>query len=134
MLSERDGVLGETLAYGHTMHSHLRDAVEVDERRGDHQHVEYLVALEPNITPAGEKPLWHSPSVEDGSDDVETAHEYEPAQRCVRDGIDPALGYGIMDRRDYAAETKHRKYSCSNRPEGGFTEAIPQWDNHGAET
>lgn len=47
-MSEHDGVLRHTLSDGHPVHRHLRDAVEVDERRRDHKHVEYLVTLELN--------------------------------------------------------------------------------------
>lgn len=47
-MSEHDGVLRHTLSDGHPVHRHLRDAVEVDERRRDHEHVEYLVTLELN--------------------------------------------------------------------------------------
>lgn len=48
LVSEHDGVLRHTLSDGHPVHRHLRDAVEVDERRRDHEHVEYLVTLELN--------------------------------------------------------------------------------------
>lgn len=47
-MSEHDGVLRHTLSDGHPVHRHLRDAVEVDERCCDHEHVEYLVTLELN--------------------------------------------------------------------------------------
>lgn len=46
LVSEHDWVLRQTLSDGHPVHGHLRDAVEVDERRRDHEHVEYLVTLE----------------------------------------------------------------------------------------
>lgn len=48
LVSEHDRVLRQTLSDGHPVHGHLRDAVEVDERRRDHEHVEYLVTLELN--------------------------------------------------------------------------------------
>lgn len=48
LVSEHDWVLRQTLSDGHPVHGHLRDAVEVDERRRDHEHVEYLVTLELN--------------------------------------------------------------------------------------
>lgn len=48
LVSEHDWVLRQTLSDGHSVHGHLRDAVEVDECRRDHEHVEYLVTLELN--------------------------------------------------------------------------------------
>lgn len=47
-MSEHDGVLWQALSDGHPVHCHLCDAVEVNKRRCDHEHVKYLVTLELN--------------------------------------------------------------------------------------
>ena len=59
-------VLTQTL-WSESVQRHVLDSVEVDEGCGDHEDVEYLMRLEPEIKLSREESLWYSSSVESSS-------------------------------------------------------------------
>ena len=57
------------------MHRHLRDAVVVHQGATQHEHVEDLVRVEPDVALAGEPPLGHAQRVQHGPEDVQQLEE-----------------------------------------------------------
>lgn len=88
-----------TFANCYPIHSHLTDAVIVHERSHQHEYVENLMRLEPNITFSGEPSFGHPQGVEEGSQNVQQTHQDQPAETSLGDFTEPTLHQDVVDCR-----------------------------------
>lgn len=90
------------------------DAVEMNESSGDHQDVEQLVGVEPDVTLAREEPLRDASGVQTRSGNIERRHEQQPAHLAHRGGFDQTLADDKVQGGNHAAQTQPHKHSCSD--------------------
>ncbi len=80
----------------------------------------------PNVELAGEEALGDAQGVEHGAEDVEQAHEDEPAERGLAERVDPALGQRVVHGRHHARQAERQEQAGAQRSELGLAEARPQ--------
>lgn len=86
----------------------------MDESARDHQDVEQLVGVEPDVTLAGEEPLRDAGSVQARAGDVERRHEQQPAHLTHGGRFDQTLADDEVQGGNHAAQTQTHKHSCSD--------------------
>lgn len=138
------------LPYFHPVHRYFRQAVVVDERAGQHEHVEDLVRVQPNVKLAWkpgfkenakqvyggctwEEAFRYSHGVHDGAEDVQHAHEHEPAEVALRYLVEPALDDGEVDGGHDAAEAERHEDAGAQRPPRRLRELVPEAHEDAAE-
>ena len=84
---------------------------------GDHQDVEDLVRLEPEVAFAGEEPLRYPGGVETGPEDVEAGLDEDPVHGGLRHGVGPARHDQRVTRGDDAEQAETDKHQSSHGSE-----------------
>jgi len=73
-----------------TVERHVLHPVEMYKGGGNHQNVEYLMRLEPEVTFAGEEPLRDPGGVEASSEDVEAGLDEDPVHGGLHQRVLPS--------------------------------------------
>lgn len=102
------------LPHGHPVHGHLRYPVIVDQRPAQHEYVEYLMGMEPDVALAREPAFRHPQRVQQSAHYVEQAHEDQPAQRRLTHAVEPSLHDAVVDGGNDAAQSEGHEHG---RPE-----------------
>lgn len=108
------------------VHGHLADSVVVHEGGHQYEHVENLMRLEPNIALSGEPSFGHSQGVEQGSQNVQQAHQDQPTETGLGDLAEPTLHQDVVNGRDDAGQAEAHKDTCAQRSQIRLGELIPQ--------
>lgn len=101
----------------------------VHEGTAQHEHVENLVGVQPDVELAGEPALGHTQRVEQGAHDVQHPHEDEPPQILLADVVEPALHDAIVDGGHDAAQAERHEHARPERPPSRLGELVPQADH-----
>lgn len=127
-------VLGAAASCRVTKLLQVGDAVKMDESPGDHQDVEQLVGVEPDVTLAREEPLRDTSSIQTGAGDVERCHEQQPAHLTDGGGLDQTLADDKVKGGNHAAQTQTHKHPCSDSSVLWSTEKVTLWNCDGGQT
>lgn len=104
----------------------------VDNGGGDHQDVEELVRVEPDVTLPGEEALRDAKCVEHRARDVQHAHEYQTAKRRSKTHrIEPVLSENPVDAGHDARQPKGREDAGTQRAIVRHAEALRHGDDDG---
>lgn len=114
------------LADRNPVHGHLADSVVVHEGGHQYEHVENLMRLEPNIALSGEPSFRHSQGVEQGSQNVQQAHQDQPSETGLGDFAEPTLHQDVVNGRDDTGQTEAHKNTCAQWSQIRLGELIPQ--------
>lgn len=126
----QDGVVVHlALAYRHAVHGHLGDAVVVDESAPQHEDVEYLVGMQPDVALAGEPAFGDAQGVQDRAHDVQQAHENEPAEALLAHVVEPAFHDAVMNGGHDPAQAERHEDAGPERPPSRLRKLIPQTDH-----
>ncbi len=122
-----------TLAGLQPVDGHAGDAVIMHESAGDHETMENLMGVKPNVQLAREEPLGDPHGVQDGARDVQDAHNGEPMELSGLDGLLPAVNDAIMRGRRDPRQPEEDKDAGSQRPETRPREKVERGHDDGAD-
>lgn len=101
------------LADRHPVHGHFADTVVVHEGGHQDEHVENLMRLEPDVALSGEPSFGNSQGVEQGSQDVQQAHQDQPTETGLGNLAEPTLHQDVVDGGNDAGQTEAHKDTCA---------------------
>lgn len=106
----------------------------MDERSSNNKHVEYLVALEPDVKLSRPDAFWDACSVDDSSGDVEERHEEDPAERGKVPCVVEAFGKDVVSGGNDTAQSEGNENTRADRPVLRFAELIPHGHDDAADS
>jgi len=113
------------------VHGQFGNAVVVNERGRNHEDVEELMTVKPNVAFAWKKSLRNPQGIQQGSQNVQRAHEHQIAEAR----IEKAFGVQEVDGRKNSAQAEPHEDAGSEPTELRFPESVPQrhYDGRGTE-